>query len=170
MIDKSWFNHLGKYDTQMDIWGGENFGKLRMFQANGTLMQNCSPVFTAYQSFFCERSDQHVSVGLGMWSGSPQSGESCIAVNIKYTSSGLCSPISIWAIIQELPQYKKERGTSWYFNCCLFWRIFLQFFTWVCIAPALKWAASPAASYTCSSLAEKSELLSWLDRSERYFS
>lgn len=21
VIDKSWFNHLGKYDAQMDIWG-----------------------------------------------------------------------------------------------------------------------------------------------------
>lgn len=30
VINKSWFNHLGKYDTQMDIWGGENFGKFRV--------------------------------------------------------------------------------------------------------------------------------------------
>lgn len=28
VMDKSWFNHLGQYDTHMDIWGGENFGKL----------------------------------------------------------------------------------------------------------------------------------------------
>lgn len=28
VIDRSWFNHLGKYDTAMDIWGGENFGEL----------------------------------------------------------------------------------------------------------------------------------------------
>lgn len=48
MIDKSWFNHLGKYDTQMDIWGGENFGKFRMFQGIYTLIQNHFPVFIAY--------------------------------------------------------------------------------------------------------------------------
>lgn len=30
-MDKSWFNSLGKYDTDMDIWGGENFGELRLW-------------------------------------------------------------------------------------------------------------------------------------------
>ncbi|XP_065822734.1 LOW QUALITY PROTEIN: polypeptide N-acetylgalactosaminyltransferase 16 [Labrus bergylta] len=29
VMDKSWFNHLGQYDTHMDIWGGENFGVSR---------------------------------------------------------------------------------------------------------------------------------------------
>ena len=27
MVRKEWFDKLGKYDTQMNIWGGENFGK-----------------------------------------------------------------------------------------------------------------------------------------------
>ena len=27
VIDKAFFTKIGKYDTMMDIWGGENFGK-----------------------------------------------------------------------------------------------------------------------------------------------
>lgn len=25
-VDKSWFQHIGMYDTKMEIWGGENIG------------------------------------------------------------------------------------------------------------------------------------------------
>ena len=26
-VDRAYFVEIGLYDTQMDIWGGENFGK-----------------------------------------------------------------------------------------------------------------------------------------------
>uniref|UniRef100_A0A3Q1F5R6 Polypeptide N-acetylgalactosaminyltransferase n=1 Tax=Acanthochromis polyacanthus TaxID=80966 RepID=A0A3Q1F5R6_9TELE len=37
VMDKSWFNHLGQYDTHMDIWGGENFLSFRVWMCGGSL-------------------------------------------------------------------------------------------------------------------------------------
>jgi len=34
-VEKDWFEHIGKYDEQMDIWGAENVGKLRCCMCGG---------------------------------------------------------------------------------------------------------------------------------------
>lgn len=34
VMDRSWFNRLGQYDTHMDIWGGENFGECWTFASS----------------------------------------------------------------------------------------------------------------------------------------
>ncbi len=31
-VDKKWFEHIGLYDRQMEIWGGENIGKSIKYQ------------------------------------------------------------------------------------------------------------------------------------------
>ena len=40
MIDKNYFNKIGKYDMLMDIWGGENLGK--------TLRRNIEYFYPSY--------------------------------------------------------------------------------------------------------------------------
>lgn len=54
VMDKAWFNHLGKYDSAMDIWGGENFGELFFIllclAVLGSLSESCCMDTRSFQA------------------------------------------------------------------------------------------------------------------------
>ncbi|CAB1330443.1 unnamed protein product, partial [Coregonus sp. 'balchen'] len=59
VMDKSWFNHLGQYDTHMDIWGGENFGW-------GTSSGNVTPT-TSQRAMLSHTSSENTRRAAEVW-------------------------------------------------------------------------------------------------------
>lgn len=50
MVDKAWFEKIGKYDVTMDIWGGENFGTSELYTI--TAMVNTLVIIKNQSQFF----------------------------------------------------------------------------------------------------------------------
>ena len=51
-MDKTWFEHIGLYDGQMEIWGGENVGKSASISYNyNNWLLNVAIVATTHYAY-----------------------------------------------------------------------------------------------------------------------